>query len=56
MTKEADVALVRGLISGLAAEQLANDPAGRLFADQTARGIRALVATTQARKPRARGR
>jgi AcrR family transcriptional regulator len=39
----ADVALVRALISGLAAEQSANDPDGRLFADQTARGIRALM-------------
>jgi AcrR family transcriptional regulator len=45
VTEEADVALVRGLISGLAAEQSANDPTGRLFVDQTARGIRALVAT-----------
>ena len=40
---DADVALVRALISGLAAEQSANDPDGRLFADQTARGIRALM-------------
>src|SRR5687768_13823470 len=29
-----DVALVRCLISGLAAEQIANDPAGHQFADQ----------------------
>ena len=39
----ADVALVRAFISGIAAEQSANDPGGRLFADQTARGIRALM-------------
>ena len=39
----ADVALVRGLISGLAAEQIANDPHGRVFADQAERGIRELV-------------
>jgi AcrR family transcriptional regulator len=39
----ADVALVRGLISGLAAEQIANDPQGRIFADQADRGIRTLV-------------
>jgi AcrR family transcriptional regulator len=42
-----DVALVRALISGIAAEQSANDPGGRLFADQTARGIRALVAAAR---------
>ena len=40
---DADVALVRAFISGIAAEQSANDPGGRLFADQTARGIRALM-------------
>ena len=42
------VALVRGLISGLAAEQTANDPGGRLFANQTRRGIRTLVLAAQA--------
>ena len=40
----ADLALVRGLMSGLAAEQIANDPEGRLFVEQTTRGIRALLA------------
>jgi hypothetical protein len=35
---------VRG---GLAAEQIANDPAGHLFADQTERGIRAVLAVTR---------
>lgn len=39
ITDEADVAVVRSLMSGLAAEQIANDPEGRLFADQTARAI-----------------
>lgn len=39
-----DVGLVRSLISGIAAEQIANDPAGRQFADQTERGVRALLA------------
>ncbi len=39
----ADLALMRSLLSGLAAEQTANDPGGRLFADQTARGVRALL-------------
>ncbi len=40
----ADLALVRSVISGIAAEQIANDPRGHLFADQTERGIRAVVA------------
>ena len=52
MTEEADLALIRGLISGLAAEQSANDPAGRLFVDQTARGIRALVLAIQSAQAR----
>ena len=43
ITGSADIALIRGLISGLAAEQIANDPHGRMFADQADRGIRALV-------------
>lgn len=43
ITDSADIALIRGLISGLAAEQTANDPQGRIFADQADRGIRALV-------------
>jgi AcrR family transcriptional regulator len=43
----ADVAVVRALISGIAAEQSANDPGGRLFADQTARGIRVFVAAAR---------
>ncbi len=45
ITNPADIALVRGLISGLAAEQIANDPHGRTFADQADRGIRTLVAS-----------
>ena len=48
VTDPADVALVRGLISGLAAEQTANDPGGRFFAEQARRGIRTLVVTAQA--------
>jgi AcrR family transcriptional regulator len=43
ITDPADVALIRGLISGLAAEQIANDPHGRIFADQADRGVRAIV-------------
>jgi AcrR family transcriptional regulator len=43
VTRAADVALVRCVMSGIAAEQIANDPRGRLFADQTERGIRAIV-------------
>ena len=49
VTDPADVALVRGMISGLAAEQTANDPGGRLFVDQTRRGIRTLIAGALAR-------
>jgi AcrR family transcriptional regulator len=43
ITHPGDIALVRSLISGLAAEQIANDPGGRHYADQTARGIRGIV-------------
>jgi AcrR family transcriptional regulator len=39
---DGDVALVRCVISGLAAEQIANDPQGRICADQTRRAIRHL--------------
>lgn len=39
VSDEADVAVIRSVMSGLAAEQIANDPDGRLFADQTARAI-----------------
>ena len=49
VTEPGDVALVRALISGLAAEQTANDPGGRLFAEQTRRGIRTLVTAALAR-------
>ncbi len=57
ITDPGDVALIRGLISGLAAEQIANDPHGRIFADQADRGIRALVTTStgsadDSRRPR----
>jgi hypothetical protein len=31
------------MMSGLAAEQIANDPAGRTFADQTRRAVHYLV-------------
>lgn len=44
ITSPADQALVRSLMSGLAAEQIANDRNGTLFSDQTERGIRALLA------------
>ena len=42
ITAPADLALVRAVMSGIAAEQIANDPGGRLFADQTERAIRAV--------------
>ena len=43
ITAPADLALIRAIISGIAAEQIANDPHGRLFADQTERAIRAAL-------------
>jgi AcrR family transcriptional regulator len=49
ITDPADVALVRGLISGLAAEQIANDPQGRIFADQADRGVRTIVTASMGR-------
>ena len=47
VTDPADVAVVRGLISGLAAEQIANDPGGRQFISQVGRGTRAVLASLQ---------
>jgi AcrR family transcriptional regulator len=44
VTEPADLALVRSVMSGIAAEQIANEPEGRLYADQTERGIRAVLA------------
>ena len=40
-----DITLVRSLMSGIAAEQIANDPLGRTFADSTAYGMRSLLAS-----------
>jgi putative ABC transport system ATP-binding protein len=48
ISEPGDVALIRGLISGLAAEQIANDPQGRTFADQADRGIRTIVTASVA--------
>ena len=58
VTKPGDIALVRGLISGLAAEQIANDPGGRQFVKQVPRGIEALLTsmTRKQRKPRTSSR
>ena len=44
VTEPPDLALIRAVMSGIAAEQIANEPLGRLFADQTERGIRAALA------------
>lgn len=58
----ADLALVRSVMSGIAAEQIANDPDGHLFTDQTERGIRAILdaigptADDRSKRPRARQR
>lgn len=46
--KPADVALVRSVMIGIAAEQIANDPHGRLFIDQTERAVRAVLAAIAA--------
>lgn len=43
VTAESDIAILRGLVSGLVAEQIANDPNGRAFADQTERAFRCLL-------------
>ncbi len=53
VTEPADLALVRSVMSGLAGEQIANDPRGRLYSDQTERAIRAILAAS--RGPRAAG-
>lgn len=50
VTDPADVALVRGLISGLAAEQIANDPNGRHYIDQLGRGVHALFTAVAAER------
>jgi AcrR family transcriptional regulator len=44
VTAPADLALVRSVMSGIVAEQIANEPTGHLFADQTERGVRAALA------------
>lgn len=44
VTQPADLALVRSVMSGIAAEQIANDPQGHLFVDQTERAVRAVLA------------
>lgn len=43
VTEDPDIALVRSVMSGIVAEQIANDPRGHLFTDQTERGIRAVL-------------
>jgi AcrR family transcriptional regulator len=56
VTAPGDVALIRAIMSGIAAEQIANDPQGRVFADQTARGIHAALVEIRNRPPAARRR
>jgi AcrR family transcriptional regulator len=43
VAEPADLALVRSVMSGIVAEQIANDPSGQLFVDQTERAIRAVL-------------
>jgi AcrR family transcriptional regulator len=47
----ADQALVRSVMSGIVAEQIANDPDGHLFTDQTDRAIRAVLADIDSPAP-----
>jgi AcrR family transcriptional regulator len=51
VSRPADLALVRSVMSGIAAEQIANDPGGHLFVDQTERGIRAVLDAIGAARP-----
>lgn len=55
VTEADDIALVRSVMSGVVAEQIANDPSGRLFADQVERGIRAVMATVHSAPRRTGG-
>jgi AcrR family transcriptional regulator len=55
ITDPVDIALIRSIMSGICAEQIANDPRGRLFADQTERAIRAVLATIRSSPQRGRG-
>jgi len=49
VTAPEDLALVRCVMSGIVAEQIANDPGGHLFTAQTERGVRAVLASTEER-------
>lgn len=44
VSRPEDVVIVRALINGLAAEQIANDPGGRSYVSQAGRALRALLA------------
>lgn len=52
----ADRALVRSIMSGIVSEQIANDPTGHLFTDQTERAIHAVLTEIARRDPRDRNR
>lgn len=52
VTAVADIAIVRSLMSGIAAEQIANDSTGRTFVDQTERAIRYVLAALTTSTPR----
>ncbi len=55
VTDVADHGLVRSLMSGIVAEQIANDPNGRTYADETERAIRYLLAALNNKPTRRRG-
>ena len=44
VTEPGDLALVRSVMSGIVAEQIANEPGGTLFTSQTERAVRAVLA------------
>lgn len=52
----ADHALVRSMMSGIVSEQIANDPAGHLFTDQTERAVHAVLTEIGPRDPADRRR
>lgn len=49
---DTDLAVVRSLMSGIAGEQIANDPKERTFAGETEQGIRYLLSAFTAEPAR----
>jgi AcrR family transcriptional regulator len=51
ITDPADVDVFRGLVNGLVAEQIANDPGGRRFIDRAEHAVRVFLAGVAATSP-----